>query len=60
MSSTLEILNRDKLFVWTYIDSQTDIMSVVGGWVLRTKIHENKLSGGTPFVEQTFIPDTRK
>jgi hypothetical protein len=55
--SLTTILNREQLFQWVRIDSETDIMSVPNGWVIRTKI--DKLSGPI-FVEQTFIPDTRK
>jgi hypothetical protein len=51
-----EILSGEGPFTWKIIDKDTDIMRVVNGWVLRSAI--NNPNG--VFLEQTFIPDTRK
>jgi hypothetical protein len=43
-------------FKWYPIDSETSIMRVVNGWVLRTMVKTLDGIG----IEQTFLPDTRK
>jgi hypothetical protein len=52
----IQIGLADGFFKWHKLDSETDIMRVVGGWVLRTRI----LAAWGVTVEQTLIPDTRE
>jgi hypothetical protein len=55
MPAVNELLTRQKLFQWTYVDSETDVMAVPKGWIIRTKA----TGSGEVFVAQTFVPDVR-
>jgi hypothetical protein len=55
--SAHEILSVEHdAFTWLEIDSDTHIMRVVGGWILRSRF----VSTWGVSVTQTFMPDTRK